>query len=130
MYRIAKFFRFSASHTLDLPATHRCSRLHGHNYLVEVVLESESLDIHGFVEDYGSLAVLKEHLDGTFDHRHLNDVMPEQPTAENLARKIFDFCREQWPQTSAVKVSETPDTWAEYSSTAAPDDEGGRRWMG
>ncbi|TJZ93456.1 6-carboxytetrahydropterin synthase QueD [Paracoccus gahaiensis] len=115
MFRISKEFHFSASHRLDhLAADHQCARLHGHNYIVVVELSAPDLNADGFVRDYHELAPLKAYLDGQFDHRHLNDVLDMPSTAENLARHLFDWCRARWPETSAVKVSETPKTWAEY----------------
>lgn len=115
MYRISKEFHFSASHRLThLPADHQCARLHGHNYVVEVELASATLNADGFVRDYHELAALKMHLDERFDHRHLNDVLDLPPTAENLARHLYDWCRARWPEVSAVRISETPRTWAEY----------------
>ncbi|APX69987.1 queuosine biosynthesis protein QueD [Brucella sp. 10RB9215] len=116
MFRITKEFHFSASHQLTgLPADHQCARLHGHNYIVEVELSAPDLDTHGFVRDYHELAAFKHYIDDTFDHRHLNDVLGhEQTTAERLAKHFFDWCHARWPEISAVRVSETPKTWAEY----------------
>jgi len=115
MYRISKEFHFSASHRLaHLPADHQCARLHGHNYIVVVELASAELNADGFVRDYHELAALKAHIDDDFDHRHLNDVLNLPSTAENLARHFFDWCKTRWPEVSAVRVSETPKTWAEY----------------
>lgn len=115
MYTITKRFEFSASHQLGgLPSTHQCARLHGHNYTVEVVLQSSALNRVGFVVDYGDLSLLKQYIGSTLDHRHLNDVFPFQTSAENIAKHLFDWCMERWPQTVAVRVSETAKTWAEY----------------
>lgn len=115
MYRISKEFHFSASHQLGhLAPEHQCARLHGHNYIVVVELAAEALDAQGFVRDYHELAPLKEYIDTRFDHRHLNEVMNVPTTAENMARHFFDWCRARWPETAAVRVSETPKTWAEY----------------
>lgn len=116
MFRITKEFHFSASHQLThLPANHQCARLHGHNYIVVVELAGETLNADGFVRDYHELKVLKTYIDEEFDHRHLNDVMgTSMSTAENLARHFYDWCKARFPETSAVKVSETPKTWAEY----------------
>ena len=115
MYRISKEFHFSASHQLaHLPADHQCARLHGHNYVVVVELASDQLNSDGFVRDYHELAALKHYIDDDFDHRHLNDVLTVPSTAENMARHFFDWCRARWPETAAVRVSETPKTWAEY----------------
>ncbi|NCQ25228.1 MAG: 6-carboxytetrahydropterin synthase QueD [Rhodobacteraceae bacterium CG17_big_fil_post_rev_8_21_14_2_50_63_15] len=116
MYRISKEFHFSASHQLkDLPETHQCARLHGHNYIVVVDLASETLDAHGFVRDYHDLVALKHYIDENFDHRHLNDVLGDDGvTAERMARHFHDWCKARWPEVVAVRVSETPKTWAEY----------------
>ncbi|WP_454856456.1 6-carboxytetrahydropterin synthase QueD [Rhizobium binxianense] len=116
MYRITKEFHFSASHQLTgLPVDHQCARLHGHNYIVEVELSSRTLNGDGFVRDYHELAPLRHYIDESFDHRHLNDVLGHgQVTAEHLARHFYDWCKERLPETSAVRVSETPKTWAEY----------------
>ncbi|WP_410219170.1 6-carboxytetrahydropterin synthase QueD [Paracoccus sp. (in: a-proteobacteria)] len=115
MYRISKEFHFSASHCLShLPEDHQCARLHGHNYIVVVELAAADLNSDGFVRDYHELKPLKDYIDTRFDHRHLNEVIDGASTAENLARHFFDWCRARWAETSAVKVSETPKTWAEY----------------
>jgi hypothetical protein len=59
LYTIAKSFSFSASHKIEgLSADHPCSRLHGHNYEVEMILQSSVLDAVGFVRDYRELAAL------------------------------------------------------------------------
>jgi 6-pyruvoyltetrahydropterin/6-carboxytetrahydropterin synthase len=116
MYRITKEFHFSASHQLfGLPEDHQCARLHGHNYIVVVELVSDTLNPHGFVRDYLELAPLKRYIDDELDHRHLNDVLGDDcVTAERMARHLYDWCAARWGETAAVKVSETPKTWAEY----------------
>jgi 6-pyruvoyltetrahydropterin/6-carboxytetrahydropterin synthase len=124
VYTIKKQFEFSASHQLrhlrnpawpeDDPRQHQCSRDHGHNYIVEVELQAEYLDSRGFVVDYGELRALKEYIDTTFDHRRLGEVVPFYTTAENLAAHFFGWCYIRWPQTVAVRVSETVKTWAEF----------------
>lgn len=119
MYRIAKEFHFSAAHQLThLPATHQCARSHGHNYVVEVELESRTLDSQtGFVLDYAALAPIKEYIDARLDHRNLNEVFGSSlaTTAENLAQALHGVFRTLIPHTiSAVRVRETPKTVAEY----------------
>ena len=116
MFCITKEFHFSASHQLSaLPHDHPCARLHGHNYIVEVELSAAALDHNGFVLDYRELGPLKAWIDDGLDHRHLNDVFGHDGiTSEFLAKEIYDFCKSKWPQTSAVRISETPKTWAEY----------------
>ena len=115
MYRIVKKFDFSASHVLDtLPSDHPCARLHGHNYTVEIELESEKLNSNGFVVDYSDLDVFKKIIDSELDHRHLNDVIQGQPTAEIIAHYLFQRAIKLWPEVSAVRVKETEKTLAEY----------------
>ncbi len=114
MYRISKRFSFCASHIIEgLPEGHQCGRLHGHNYEVELVLQAETLNSVGFVVDYGELKPFKAFIDETLDHRHLNDILP-QTSAEALAAFLFRKAKALWPETIAVRVSETPKTWAEY----------------
>lgn len=117
MYRIAKRFRFSASHVLTgLPQTHPCTRLHGHNYEVELIFQSDKLDETGFVRDYRSLDQVKKFIAEQIDHRHLNDLFPFPPTAENLARFFYEALRELYPELISVRVAETQDTWATYEA--------------
>ncbi len=116
MYRIAKEFAFSASHQiLTLPEGHQCARVHGHNYVVVVELASAELDEHGFVRAYEDLAPFKAYIDEKFDHRHLNDVLNiKAVSSEILAKHFYDWCKERFPETTAVRISETPKIWAEY----------------
>lgn len=117
-FRISKEFHFSASHVLAmLPEGHQCARLHGHNYVVELELAGAdgNLTDSGFVRDYSELADFKKWIDHDIDHRHLNDVLPDRnPSAEHIARWIFDRWSEHYPELAAVRVRETPRTMAEY----------------
>lgn len=116
MYSISKDFAFSAAHRLEgLPDDHPCARDHGHNYTVRVTLQAGTVDAVGFVVDYNELKALGQWIDATLDHRHLNEVVDFNPTAENLARYIYDWCRDHWLEVAGVSVSETPKTWATYS---------------
>ena len=116
MYRVSKRFGFSASHVLHgLGADHPCSRMHGHNYEVEVMAESDGLDDRGFVVDFRELDPVKRWIDDTLDHRHLNDVMEGQPSAEAIAKLVFEWCEQELPfDVAAVRVWETPRAYAEY----------------
>ena len=115
MFEIRKQFEFAAGHQLDhLPQGHKCANQHGHNYIVEIVLQRETLNGDGFVIDYGDLRPLKDHIDQKFDHSYLNDWFPGYTTAENIAQYLYAWAHAYWPETVAVRVSETPKTWAEY----------------
>ncbi len=117
MYKISKQFSFSASHILEgLSLEHPCSRMHGHNYVVTVHLKSEQLNEVGFVKDYRELDNIKKYIDDTLDHRHLNDVFNFNPTAENIAKHLYDIFKIEVPQLYAVEVCETPKTSAIYEA--------------
>jgi len=106
---------FSASHCLnDLSEGHPCSRQHGHNYVVIVELRSKELDNKGFVLDYNELKPIKEFIDSALDHKFLNDFLPFNPTAENIARHLFDLFKSSFPDLYAIEVCETPKTMARY----------------
>lgn len=117
--RISKDFAFSASHQLaGLPDSHQCSRLHGHNYVFRIEIEGHVVD-PGFVVDYAELGPIKSWIDDTLDHRHLNDVLDFNPTAENMAAATLDKVKQLLADAGhgnvsrlAVAVSETPKTWA------------------
>jgi 6-pyruvoyltetrahydropterin/6-carboxytetrahydropterin synthase len=115
MYKISKQFSFSASHVLNLlDKDHPCARMHGHNYLITVHLKSDTLDEYGFVKDYKALKVVREFINDKLDHRHLNDVIAEHPTSENIARFIYNRFKPEIPELYAVEVSETPQTSCIY----------------
>lgn len=117
MWTIAKTFHFSAAHQLHgLPEGHRCGRLHGHTYTVEVILESDELDSVGFVRDYHDLEVIERDLMDTFDHRNLNEVVPRgmPTTVEHLACWFYGRWSPSVPELRAVRVSESNGTWGEY----------------
>ena len=120
MHEIAKRFNFSASHQLaQLPEGHKCRRLHGHNYTVEVRVAADELDEDGFVVDFAELDRVGQWMRATLDHRHLNDVIDGAPTSERLAAEVFAWCQAHLrlrpgAALRAVRVAETASTWAEY----------------
>lgn len=120
-YTICKTFRFEAAHQLGgLPEGHQCGRMHGHSYRIGVELTSSgSLEPPGFVADFGRLKPFKDWIDVSLDHRILNDIVPEEPTSENLAQWLFEIFTLIMPddiafKVTAVRVHETETSWAEY----------------
>jgi len=123
MFELTVESDFSASHILegyDGP----CGRLHGHNYRVRVSIEGEKQDALGMVLD---LRILKKALAEAIeplDHRHLNDLPPfanVPPSAENLARHIFQKVREALAELEVrdarlrqVAVAESNQAWVTY----------------
>jgi len=114
--RISQAFKFESAHFLPgVPPTHRCSRLHGHSYRVEVQLEG-AVDPHtGFVVDFFDVEKAFATIMEALDHRCLNEVDGlGNPTAENIAIWIWGRLKPGLPQISAIRVYETADCWAEY----------------
>jgi 6-pyruvoyltetrahydropterin/6-carboxytetrahydropterin synthase len=121
MFTISKEFHFCASHQLtNLASNHQCARLHGHNYILVAVLAGEELNNVGFVRDYGELDKIKKHIDKHLEHRHLNDVFDFNPTAENMAKSLFEQFSQIYPELIAIRLSETLKTWAEYRPSPDP----------
>jgi len=125
-YRIGKAFAFEAAHRLPgLPEGHKCGRLHGHSYRVEVVLGAAELTPPGFVTDFGDLAPFREHIDASLDHRLLDNVLDAPATSEALACHLAEwFVANVEPgipgRLLSVRVSETPTSWAEYTVPGRP----------
>ncbi len=114
MYSINKKFKFSASHIIDgLPEGHKCGRLHGHNYIVELTLQHNALDEVGFVRDFGDLDKFKTWLNDRLDHRHLNDILL-LTTAETIAEWIYRQWKGIYPELIEVKVWETDNSWGAF----------------
>ena len=85
MYTITKQFHFSAAHQLNrVPEGHPCGRLHGHNYIVEMVLQSSKLSDQQWVRDFGELDLVKDFLEDEWDHRNLNDWFERFAEPEDL----------------------------------------------
>lgn len=119
-WTIAKTFEFSASHQLfGLEDGHKCSRLHGHNYRVTIEVTGP-LDGNEMVLDYGRLDPFNDWLKGEVDHRHLNDLVDFNPTAERLAEWFYDHAERLLPplpvgvRITATRVMETTRTSAEF----------------
>jgi len=114
--KISQAFRFEAAHRLpQVPPTHRCHRLHGHSYRVEIIVDGPVDPATGFVVDFFDLEAAFAPLHRALDHQCLNEVEGlENPTAENIAVWIWDRVKPSLEGLSAVRVYETADCWAEY----------------
>lgn len=106
MYTVTKRIEVSGSHVLNLPYDSKCSNLHGHNWIINVTLKSETLDENGMILDFTKIKEIVNQL----DHTHLNDIVPFNPTAENIAKWLCD----KIPYCVKVSVQETEGNVASY----------------
>lgn len=107
MYYVKKTMEISAAHRLQLDYESKCTQLHGHNWVITVHCRAEELNEDGMVVDF---TLIKRTIKQRLDHQVLNDVLPFNPTAENIARWIC----EQIPHCYRVDVQESKGNMASY----------------
>jgi len=131
--KVTKQFKAEIAHRLTSSYSKRCQSIHGHSYLFEVTLESESLNKDGMVLDFGELKDVVNHFFDSFDHsfvfytndplaghyKLMQDTVPMRmievdynPTAENMAYHAFRACIENDLPVVEVRVQETLTGWA------------------
>lgn len=116
-----KEFTFEAAHRLpNVPAEHKCSRLHGHSYKVRIEVSGPVDASLGWVIDFGDIKTAWRDLDDALDHRYLNEIPGlDNPTSEVLAIWIWDRLTEHLSGLlSAVTVQETCTSGSTYRGTA------------
>jgi 6-pyruvoyltetrahydropterin/6-carboxytetrahydropterin synthase len=115
--RLTKTFGFEAAHDLPtFPASHKCRRLHGHSFRFDLIVEGEVDEAKGYLIDYGDIKAAAEPIVEQLDHRYLNEVNGlANPTAENIARWLWDHIKPILPQLAAVVVHETCTSACEFT---------------
>ena len=113
---IWKDFTFEAAHRLpNVPADHKCARLHGHSFRVRVHVEGEPGAESGWVVDFADIGNAFAPLHDALDHRYLNEIDGlENPTSERLAAWIWDRLAPRLDGLSRIVVHETCTTGVEY----------------
>ena len=114
--RLVHEFRFEAAHRLPkVPEGHKCARLHGHSFKVEVAVSGPVNEETGWFIDYAHLYAAWEPIHALVDHNLLNDVPGlENPTSEILARWLWQRLVKPLPQLTRVTVFETCEARCEY----------------
>jgi len=106
---IFKEFTFEAAHRLpNVPQGHKCFRLHGHSYRVQLHVSGPLHPEYGWIVDFAEIKEAFEPLHRVLDHNFLNEVDGlANPTSENLASWIWERVAPRLPMLSKVVVSET-----------------------
>lgn len=107
MYIVKKQMEIAGCHRLSLPYESPCTRLHGHNWIVTVHCRAEKLNNEGMVIDFKHI---KEAVHDYLDHGNFNELLPFNPTAENIAKWVCD----RIPGCFRVDVEESTANIATY----------------
>jgi len=114
--RLERSYRFEAAHFLPkVPPGHKCARMHGHSYLIEVTIEGEVDPELGWVVDFAALDEHANPLMRMLDHQVLNEIEGlDNPTSEHLAAWLWRKLRPALPGLVELVVSETPSSRCTY----------------
>jgi 6-pyruvoyltetrahydropterin/6-carboxytetrahydropterin synthase len=134
---IYREFTFEAAHRLpQVPAGHKCARLHGHSYRMEIHVRGEVDQVTGWVLDFAEIPAAFRPLHDQLDHRYLNEVAGlDNPTSEVLARWIWRRLTGQRGTIPAAPpgrsrppcgTARSPSAHAQRRSAAVPGSPGAR----
>ncbi len=113
---LKKIYSFEAAHHLpSVPPGHKCSRMHGHSYRVEIALRGPVNPKTGWLVDFAVIDDAWTGLFRQFDHHTLNDIPSlDNPTCENLCGYIWQVMAKSVPHLAGVTVWETADSCCTY----------------
>jgi len=114
--RLSKTFTFEAAHHLpSFPEGHKCRRMHGHSFKVDVIVEGEIPQGQHHLVDYGDISAAIKPVRDRLDHYCLNDIEGlENPTSERLAEWIWNRLKPKLELLSEIHVHETCTSRCEY----------------
>jgi 6-pyruvoyltetrahydropterin/6-carboxytetrahydropterin synthase len=114
---IFKDFSFEAAHRLpNLPAGHKCSRLHGHSFHVRIFVSGNIGEQSGWIIDFGDIKKIVNPLIDELDHNYLNDINGlENPTCENIGCWLWQRLSRSLPGLSKIMVQENTTSGFIYS---------------
>lgn len=114
---VFRVFQIEAAHWLpNVPEGHKCARLHGHSFRIEIRVNGDVGETSGWVMDFADLRAAFQPLFDQLDHHCLNDIEGlENPTSENLARWIWKRLKPGLPELDQVMVQETCNAGCIYS---------------
>ena len=106
---VFKSFTFEAAHRLpNVPEGHKCARLHGHSFRVEVHVGGPVGETSGWVMDFADIEAACDPIRDQLDHRYLNDIEGlENPTSEVLAHWVWERLKPALPGLVELVVHET-----------------------
>ncbi len=137
MFRVTQEIHFCYGHRL-LNYAGKCKHLHGHNGRAIIVLEGATLDDQGMVIDFSEIKrSIRTWIEEELDHRMILSekdpalstlrelgeplfVIPCNPTAENIAKIIFDYAQSKGLPVVEVSLWETPNSYATYQGSSCP----------
>jgi 6-pyruvoyltetrahydropterin/6-carboxytetrahydropterin synthase len=114
---IFKEFTFEAAHLLpNVPLDHKCRRLHGHSFRVELYVQGKVEHTSGWIMDFAEIKKHFQPIHDRLDHSYLNDIEGLlNPTSENIARWIWEHLKPGLPSLSRIVLRETCTTGCIYS---------------
>ncbi len=115
--RLARTFSFEAAHLLPrVPEGHKCARLHGHSFQVEIVCEGPVDPDTGWLIDFADIKAVTKPIIEMLDHRYLNEIEGlENPTSEVLCKWIWNRLKPALPTLRTIIIMETCTSRCEYT---------------
>jgi 6-pyruvoyltetrahydropterin/6-carboxytetrahydropterin synthase len=116
MFEVFREYTFEAAHRLTaLPEGHKCGRLHGHSFVVQLHCRGPMDEAKGWLVDFYDIDKAFAPCFERLDHHYLNEIEGlENPTSEIIARWIWDRVKPSLPQLARVVVKETCDSGTVY----------------